>query len=306
MDTMKTEDEQNRAGVIAAICAFVFWGLAPVYWKQLAHVPAFEVLCHRILWSLFFAGILLGVRKEWAAFRAIFSSRRKMFLLTCSGLVVGGNWGLYIWAVNSNMVLQTSLGYYITPLVSVLMGVVVFHERIRPIQVCAVLLVIAGVLTQIILVGELPWVSLTLAISFAFYGLLRKLANVESLAGLMFETVLLIPFVVYYLTSLELEGTGAFLHVNAMTDMYLIGAGIITSLPLIWFAYAACRIRLTTLGVIQYVAPSLAFLQGVFLFNEPFSTGHMFTFTLIWTALLLYSGEGWIQRSRRVMHAEEL
>ncbi|MCT4625725.1 EamA family transporter RarD [Halodesulfovibrio sp.] len=299
-------DDSSRTGAIAAVCAFVFWGMAPVYWKQVAHVPAFEVLCHRILWSLFFVGALLTFRSGWGTFKAIFSSKKTMFLLTLSGLLVGANWGLYIWAVNSDMVLQTSLGYYITPLVSMLLGVGVFKDTIRPIQLCAVLLVVAGVGTELLMLGELPWVSLVLAISFALYGLMRKLANVESLAGLMFETVLLIPFVLYYLISIELQGTASFMHVNALTDMYLVGAGIITSLPLVWFAYAACRLRLTTLGLLQYISPSLAFLQGVFLFNEPFSMGHLFTFMFIWSALALYSGEGWLQRSRQSLHAEKV
>ncbi|SIO32101.1 EamA family transporter RarD [Halodesulfovibrio marinisediminis] len=300
------DDDQGKAGAIAAICAFVFWGMAPVYWKQVAHVPAFEVLCHRILWSLFFVGIMLSVRSSWGTFKAIFSSKKTMLLLTMSGLLVGGNWGLYIWAVNSGMVLQTSLGYYITPLVSMLLGVIVFKDTIRPIQLCAVFLAVAGVGTQLIMVGQLPWVSLVLAVSFGLYGLLRKLAAVESLAGLMFETVLLVPFVLFYLGNLELQGTASFLHVDRLTDMYLLGAGIITSLPLMWFAYAACRLRLTTLGLLQYIAPSLAFLQGVFLFNEPFTMGHLFTFMFIWSALALYSGEGWLQRSRKYLHAEEV
>lgn len=300
------EDDQARAGAIAAICAFVFWGMAPVYWKQVAHVPAFEVLCHRILWSLFFVGLMLSLRSGWGTFKAIFSSKKTMLLLTLSGLIVGGNWGLYIWAVNHNMVLQTSLGYYVTPLVSMMLGVAVFKDKIRPIQLCSVFLAVAGVGVQLIIVGELPWVSMVLAFSFGLYGLLRKLANVESMAGLMFETVLLIPFVLFYLGSLELQGTASFLHVDRMTDIYLIGAGIITSLPLMWFAFAACRLRLTTLGLIQYIAPSLAFMQGVFLFNEPFTMGHMFSFMFIWSAIALYSGESWLQRSRKLLHAEEM
>lgn len=303
---MSVED-QGRAGITAAICAFVFWGMAPVYWKQLNAVPAFEVLSHRIIWSLLFVGLLISFQKGWGAFKAIFSSKRSMLLLTCSGLIIGGNWGLYIWAVNSNMVLQTSLGYYITPLVSMLMGVLFFHDKIRPIQMCAVLLVVAGVGNQIFMLGELPWVSLVLALSFAMYGLLRKLANVESLAGLMFETILLAPFVLAYLVYLNSQGAGAFLSLGITTDLYLVGAGVITSLPLLWFAYAACRIRLTTLGLLQYIAPSLAFLQGVFLFNEPFSMGHLITFLLIWSALALYTGESWMQRSRtNFLHAEEV
>ncbi len=300
------EDDQARAGAIAAICAFVFWGMAPVYWKQVAHVPAFEVLCHRVLWSLFFVGLMLSLRSGWSTFKAIFSSKKTMLLLTLSGLIVGGNWGLYIWAVNHDMVLQTSLGYYVTPLVSMMLGVVVFKDKIRPIQLCSVFLAVAGVGVQLVIVGELPWVSLVLAFSFGLYGLLRKLANVESMAGLMFETVLLIPFVFFYLGSLELQGTASFLHVDRMTDMYLIGAGIITSLPLMWFAFAACRLRLTTLGLIQYIAPSLAFMQGIFLFNEPFTMGHMLSFMFIWSAIALYSGESWLQRSRKLLHAEEM
>lgn len=300
------EDDQARAGAIAAICAFVFWGMAPVYWKQVAHVPAFEVLCHRVLWSLFFVGLMLSLRSGWSTFKAIFSSKKTMLLLTLSGLIVGGNWGLYIWAVNHDMVLQTSLGYYVTPLVSMMLGVVVFKDKIRPIQLCSVFLAVAGVGVQLVIVGELPWVSLVLAFSFGLYGLLRKLANVESMAGLMFETVLLIPFVFFYLGSRELQGTASFLHVDRMTDMYLIGAGIITSLPLMWFAFAACRLRLTTLGLIQYIAPSLAFMQGIFLFNEPFTMGHMLSFMFIWSAIALYSGESWLQRSRKLLHAEEM
>ncbi len=289
-------------GMLAASGAFLLWGLLPLYWKLLGGVSSAEILCHRIVWSAVFVGLLVVFTRRWKEVREAMRSRRTLCLMLCSGTLIGVNWWLYIWAVNNGHVLETSLGYYITPLVNMVLGVLVFHDRLRPIQFLAIGLAAAGVVYRLVLLGQLPWVALTLAFSFALYGLLRKVAQVESIPGLMFETLVLMPVVLVWLLSLHLRGEGAFGHAGVQTSLLLIGGGVVSSLPLMCFAYGARRIPFTTLGILQYIAPSIAFLLGVFFFREPFETPHLISFLCIWSALVLYTGEGlWhTRRYRRV------
>lgn len=289
---------EHLAGAISAAGAFVLWGLLPLYWKLLQEVPPTEILCHRIAWSAVFVGLLLTVTGRWSELRQAMRSRRTVLTMTCSSLLIGVNWWLYIWAVNSGHVLETSLGYYINPLVNVLMGFIVFRDSLRPVQLVAIGIALCGVLYQLVQLGYLPWVALMLAFSFSMYGVLRKIALVESIPGLMFETLVLTPIVVAYLVWLHVQGTGAFSTISGATDLLLAGAGVATSLPLMGFAFGARRIRLVTLGLLQYAAPTIAFLLGVFVFNEPFTVDRLVTFGCIWGALVLYTGEG-IWRSRR-------
>ncbi|UZP68833.1 EamA family transporter RarD [Desulfovibrio mangrovi] len=283
------------SGMIAACGAFVMWGLLPLYWKMLGEVPATEILCHRILWSAVFVGGIVTITSRWAELAKALRSRRTLLTMTCSSVLIGINWWLYIWAVNSGHVLETSLGYYINPLVNIMLGFLFFRDRLRPLQLVAIALAAGGVIYQLVQFGKLPWVALSLAFSFSFYGLLRKIASVESIPGLMFETLVLTPIIVCYLLFLHMQGGGAFGSMGSGTDLLLAGAGVATSLPLVGFAYGARRIRLITLGLLQYVAPSIAFLLGVFVFKEPFSVDHLITFGCIWSALLLYSGEGMLK-----------
>ncbi len=261
-----------------------------------------EILCHRILWSLVFIAVILTINKRWPETFAPMKSAKTLIILALSSLMIGGNWLLYIWAVNTGHVLETSLGYYINPLVNMLFGFAFFKERPNKPQWIAIALAAAGVTNSIVSYGELPWISLTLAISFAFYGLLRKVAIVESLPGLFLETMVLAPAALYWLLHLQFTGASGFLAGNMEINLLLIGAGVVTASPLIGFAFGARRLQLTTLGVLQYTAPSIAFLLGVFVFREPFGPSHLLTFALIWAGLVIYTMDSvrTIRRQRKL------
>lgn len=298
------DQKQRTYGFFSALIAFLLWGLLPIYWKSLITVNPFEILCHRVLWSLVFIAVVLTVMRGWKDTFAPLRSARDIGILALSSLMIGGNWLLYIWAVNTNHVIETSLGYYINPLVNVLLGFVFFRERLKPLQVVAIGLAAVGVANAVIAYGELPWISLTLAVSFAFYGLLRKIANVESLPGLFLETMVLAPLALTYLLKLEYDGTAAFLTQGMNIDLLLIGAGAATATPLIGFAYGARRLQLTTLGLLQYIAPTIAFCLGVFVYKEHFTPSHLVTFALIWSGLAVYTGESiWTIRKQRKITA---
>ncbi|WP_419785062.1 EamA family transporter RarD [Pseudodesulfovibrio sp.] len=276
-------------GYTAALASFVAWGLLPIYWKGLLDVGPIEILCHRILWSLVFIAIILTARHRWNEVLAPLSSPRNLLILAGSSLCIGFNWLLYIWSVNTGHVVATSLGYYINPLVNVLLGFIFFRERLNRFQYAAVGLAATGVLVSVLSHGELPWISLGLAFSFGFYGLLRKIAAVASLPGLFLETMVLGPASLAYLIYLHHVGELGFLSISTRADLLLIGAGLVTSLPLIGFAFGARRLHLSTLGILQYASPSIAFLLGVFLYKEPFGVSNLITFSLIWTGLVLYT-----------------
>lgn len=291
----------TTAGFLAALSAFILWGLLPMYWKAVQAVDPLEILCHRILWSLVFIGIILTFKHRWAETFAPLRSPRNIGILALSSLTIAANWLIYIWAVNTGHVLETSLGYYITPLVNVLFGFVFFRERLNRFQLAAIGLAALGVTNSVVSYGELPLISLGLAVSFAYYGLLRKIAAVESLPGLFLETMVLAPLALAYLVRLQIASTSGFLAGSLTIDLLLIGAGAVTATPLIGFAFGARRLQLTTIGILQYSAPSIAFLLGVFLYREPFTPSHLITFVCIWSGLALYTADSVraIRRQRR-------
>lgn len=280
---------KTKIGFFAALGAFMLWGLLPLYWKALLSVPPMVILCHRIIWSLIFIAIILTANKRWGETFAPMRSPRNLGILFISSLMIGGNWLLYIWAVNTGHVLETSLGYYINPLVSILFGLVFFRERLRRMQWLAIACAAVGVANSIFSYGELPWISLTLAVSFACYGLLRKIAAVGSLPGLFLETLLLAPIALGYLIILHSQGNTVFLTGDITVDALVVGAGVATATPLIGFAFGARNLPLSTLGVLQYTAPSIAFLLGVFVFREPFGPSHLVSFAMIWLGLAVYT-----------------
>jgi len=277
------------AGVLCGAGAFVLWGIFPIYFKLVAAVPAPEVLAHRIVWSMVFVGGLIALRRRWPAVGAALANRRLLATLVLSASVVSVNWVVYIWAVGEGRILGASLGYYINPLVSVVLGVVVLGERLRPAQWAAVGLAVVAVGWQIIGFGTVPWVALTLAVSFGFYGLIRKVAKVDAFTGMFVETLVLSPLAVGYLVFIAVVGGGAFGRLGVQMDLLLVLSGVITPLPLILFVAGAQRIRLSTIGLLQYIAPTGQFLLAVFLYDEPFTRDNLVTFALIWLALALYT-----------------
>jgi chloramphenicol-sensitive protein RarD len=271
--------------------------LSPIYWKALDHVTAFEIILHRIVWSFVFLMPLALVGRQWAGFKAAVKSPKTLCVLLFTSVLVCANWLLYIWAVNNGRVLQASLGYYINPLVNVVLGMVFLGERLRRLQVIAVLLAMLGVLNLTFRYGVFPWVSLALAFSFGFYGLVRKVADVGALVGLTVETMLLTIPAAIWMLNLYRAGSGTFTNAGGLTDLLLVGTGILTATPLLLFNLGAKRITLTTLGLIQYTAPSGMLMLGITLFNEPFTATQAITFGLIWTALAVYSWD--MLRTRR-------
>ena len=299
------------SGFWSGVAAFTIWGLVPLYWKLLKHVPAIQVLGHRIVWSLAVLIILAvamrrGSRATLGGGRATHGGGRAT-LGAISGRVVGlyaiaatliaVNWFLYIYAVNAGFIVETSLGYYITPLVNVLFGVVVFHERMRPAQWVAVAVAAVGVVQLTFAYGALPWIAFGLAASFGSYGLAKKKAPLDPVEGLTLETAILAPVAILFLAMLHRSGEGAFLRTGATTDALMIGGGLITTVPLLLFAAAVRTVPLSVIGILQYIGPTLQFLLGVFVYHEPFSRTQLVGFSIVWTALAIYAGDN--LRARR-------
>ncbi len=287
----------NR-GILYAAGAYTLWGLLPIFWKALHGVPALEILTHRMVWSLVFVLLILAVRRQWGWVRPTLRHRRSLLTFTATAALLSLNWFIYIWAVNAGFIVETSLGYFINPLVNVLLGMLFLGERLRGGQKAAIALAVAGVAYLTVSYGTLPWIALTLAFSFGLYGLLRKTAPLASLEGMALETLIFAPFALAYLLFLQGDGRGAFGHVDAGTTALLAFSGVVTALPLLLFGKAARQITLTSLGIMQYIAPTLQFLIGVFLFGETLSLSRLVGFVLIWIALALYTGES-LLRSRR-------
>ena len=276
-------------GAILGAAAFLIWGISPLYWKTLTAVPALEIVSHRVVWSFLLLMPLILIRKRWKEFLLVLTNWRSMGILAVTSLFVSCNWLVYIWAINNGFLLQASLGYYINPLVNVLLGTLFLKERLRPFQGLAVLLAGAGVLYLTVFYGQFPWIACILAFTFGLYGLVRKVIAVGSLVGLTMETLLLTFPALGYLTYLGMNGSAAFSVVSLQIDLVLVGTSVVTALPLLLFAMSARRVRLTTLGFLQYIAPSCMFVMAVFIYLEPFKSEQLISFILIWTALAIYS-----------------
>ena len=285
---IKSQNTEAQIGIGYALLAFSAWGFIPIYWKLLNTVPSMEILTHRMVWSVFFLLGLLAVQKRLGEFRELFHSPKYIFMLLGTATLLGGNWFVYIYGVNTNQVIETSLGYFISPLLVILLGAVFLRERLNIWQVVAVGFAALGVLNFIWNFGSLPWIALSLAFTFSFYGLFRKMIPVKPLVGLLMETALLTPLAVVLIAFWEIDGTGHF-GTTWMTDFLLFGGGVVTSLPLLWFINAGKSLRYSTIGFIQYLTPSIQLLIGVYLYHEPFTPTHSITFGLIWAGLVIFS-----------------
>ncbi|GGK14733.1 transporter [Caldalkalibacillus thermarum] len=285
--------KQVIMGTWYAVAAYVVWGVLPLYWKLLENIPALEILAHRIIWSFVFVILILAVTSKWSELKqeclSIWRNRKQSLALISSALVISANWFVYIWAVNNDRVIETSLGYYINPLLSVLLGIVVLKERLTYWQTWSFVLATIGVLLITVHYGAIPWIALSLALSFALYGLAKKIASLNAMLGLAFETLLTLPLALLYVAWLHNTGSSSFGTSSVGTSLLLAGAGMATALPLLCFAQGARRIPLTMLGFFQYIAPSITLCLGIFVFNEPFTTIDLISFMFIWSALTLYS-----------------
>jgi len=282
---------EQRSALLAGFAAFGFWGVIPVYWKLLRAVPASEILAHRFVWTTAFLAGLLTWQRRWPEVRQAFRSRRAVLLCIASSVAISLNWFMFIWAVNANRVLETSLGYFMTPMINVLFGGIFLRERLTRLQLASVLLAAIGVLNLTLGYGRFPYIAIGLCCSWGLYALLRKLSGTAAIPGLFFETTVLLPLAVAYLAVLQAKGTLFFSPAHWTEALILISSGLVTGLPLVWFGHAARHLRLTTIGFLQYLAPTGSFFLGVFLYHEPFTRAHLITFTLIWAALIIFTFE---------------
>jgi chloramphenicol-sensitive protein RarD len=280
-------------GLLYGLSAYLIWGCFPVYFKAFGNVPALQVVSHRIVWSVVFL-MLLSLRPgRWNDLRIAMTDRRSLLILVTTAVLIATNWLVFIIAVGHGQVLQSSLGYFITPFVSVLLGLIFLKEQLRRLQLIALFLAAVGVITLTVRYGSIPWSALILAVTFGSYGLLRKVVTTDALAGLTVETVLLAPLASAYLLYASWNGEGAFLAGDITVSLLLLSAGVATAVPLLLFAAAARRLRLATVGFLQYITPTMHFLLAVVVYNEPFTSAHLTSFLCIWAGLAFYSWDAW-------------
>ncbi|MEB4677425.1 EamA family transporter RarD [Enterobacteriaceae bacterium G50] len=280
--------KQTRQGVLLALAAYLIWGIAPAYFKLIYYVPADEILTHRVIWSFFFMVALVSISRQWSTVKALLKTPKKIFMLALSAVLVGGNWLLFIWSVNNHHMLEASLGYFINPLVNILLGMLFLGERFRRMQWLAVALAACGVLVQLWTFGSLPIIALGLAFSFAFYGLVRKKIAVDAQTGMLFETLWLLPVAAIYLFGIADSATSHMGSNSWSLNLLLMAAGVVTTIPLLCFTGAATRLRLSTLGFFQYIGPTLMFILAVTFYGETPGSDKMVTFAFIWVALAIF------------------
>ena len=292
---------RETLGLVAGIACFTTWGLIPIYWKLIASVPAGEILAHRFVWTSIFLSILLTWQQRWNEVVANVRSRRALIYCLTGGIAIASNWFLFIWAVNTGRVIETSLGYFMTPLMNVLFGALFLRERLTRLQFVSVLLALLGVLNLTFGYGRFPWIAVLLCVSFGLYGLLRKKSGTAAIPGLFIETILLLPIAIVFLIYLQRSNSLVFAYAGVWLSILLVSTGVVTAIPLFWFGYATRHLRLITVGFLQYLSPIGSFFLGVFLYHEPFTRGHLVTFVLIWIALVVFSAEAVMRwRSTRV------
>ncbi len=291
-DSAQSRETEARDGVICAFIAFALWGVFPVYFVIIKEVPAVEVLLHRIIWSVPFGAAIIQLRRQWPEVIRALRHRRTLLFLTLSAVVITSNWLVYIWAVQIGQINQASLGYYINPLLFALAGVVIFGERLRKAQTTAVILAATGVGILTLRGGQFPAMALFLGITFATYGVIRKQVDVGGMPGLFIETVVLLPFALLYLMWLMLQGDATFTPADPQLAALLVSAGPVTVIPLLFFALAAKRLNLSTIGMMQFIAPTLKFVIAV-MYGEALTAAHMLCFALIWLAVILFSVDAW-------------
>lgn len=284
--------ENYKQGIFFGLKAYVLWGILPVYWKALELVSPFEILSSRFMWSCVFVFLLIIFQKKWPLFvkevKQVFSNVKTGAAMVAAGITISFNWGTFIWAVNNGHIVETSMGYYINPLVSILFAVVFLRERLDKMQLAAITCAFIGVASMVYSFGKIPWVSLTLAFTFALYGLLKKILPVSALTSIMLETLLITPLALVYEYSLWQQGVSFYASGNLQVIMMLTGAGVVTAIPLLLFTAGARLLPLKIIGFLQYISPTLTLLIGVFVYNEAFTASHLLAFGWIWAALLLF------------------
>lgn len=293
----------SRSGILLGAAAYLCWGFFPLYWPLLDPAGSLEILAHRVIWSLLFVLVLIAVTRRWKTFRSIAKDRRMMVILVCASIVISFNWGGFIYGVTNGHVIETSLGYFINPLVTVLLGVFILKETLRPVQWAAVAIGGIAVLVLAVDYGRPPWIALLLAFSFATYGFLKKKANLNTFDGLGMETLILAPVALSFLIVLEMRNDLTFGHAGVGNVLLLIGTGVVTAIPLLLFGAAATRLTLTTIGLLQYLGPILQFIFGLWIFDEDMSSARWIGFILVWLALVVFTVDN-LSNRRRVLKTE--
>jgi chloramphenicol-sensitive protein RarD len=287
---------EKTMGVIYAAVAYTLWGVLPIYWKLVDSVFSMEILSNRIVWAFVFTIVIIGVTKQWGELKLITKDKKQMRYIFIASILIAFNWGLYIWAVNSDKIVDASLGYYINPLFAVALGVIIFKEKLSFLQGGALFIAAIGVIIKTLQYGKIPWISLGLAISFALYGATKKSIKANSIVGLTLETTMLTPAALAYIAVRQLSGVGAYQNEGIVVNLLLIGAGVVTAIPLLLFASGARRLPMSILGFTQYISPTISLLIGIFVYHEGFTAVDMIGFCFIWVALAIYS----ISQMRRV------
>lgn len=290
----------SRSGIVLGSAAYLCWGFFPLYWPLLDPAGSLEILAHRVVWSLLFVLVLIALTKRWKTFRRVAKDRRMMVILVCASVVISFNWGGFIYGVTNGHVIETSLGYFINPLVTVLLGVFILKETLRPVQWAAVAIGAIAVLVLAVDYGRPPWIALLLAFSFATYGFLKKKANLNTFEGLGMETLILAPVALSFLIVLELRSELTFGHAGVGNVLLLIGTGVVTAIPLLLFGAAATRLTLTTIGLLQYLGPILQFIFGLWIFDEDMSSARWVGFVLVWLALVVFTADNLRNRRRNL------
>ncbi|MDN2663955.1 EamA family transporter RarD [Psychromonas sp. 14N.309.X.WAT.B.A12] len=287
---------ETQIGVLYALSAYFIWGIAPLYFKYLDFISVYEILSHRVIWSVVVTALLVSYLKDWPNVLSVCRQYKSLLMLVVTSLLISCNWLVFIWAINNGKMLEASLGYFINPIVNVVLGLVFLSERLSRLKWFAVFLAFIGVSAQAWQLGELPWVSLVLPFTFALYGLLRKKVKVKAITGLFLETLVVLPIAMIYLLTVAHSETSNLFNNEWSLNVFLMLAGVVTALPLICFGQAALRLPLSTLGFFQYLGPSLMFILAVFLYKEPVSLIKLFTFACIWTGILVFVFENKITR----------
>ena len=288
----------KNIGIVYALMAYLIWGVVPIFWRMIDHVPSVEIVAHRILWSSIMVLLMVVLLSQWSDFKALFKQKPILFRLLIASILVSTNWGIYIWAVNTGHIVESSMGYFINPLFNVVLGVLIFKERLRKNQILAIGLAAIGVLYLILIHGEVPYIALSLALTFGCYGALKKSIAVPAIQSMAVETSLLIIPAIGYLIYLSSQNQFSF-GVDHQSDIFLVLAGAVTLAPLILFSAAAQKISMTALGMTQYLGPTLQLIIGVWVFNEPFGSERQISFGLIWLGLFFYTADQLHHRRRR-------
>nr|WP_217361524.1 EamA family transporter RarD [Aeromicrobium stalagmiti] len=296
---------ETQRGAAFGVAAYLCWGFFPLYWPLLEPAGSLEVLAHRFVWSMAFVLVLITVMGKWGAFRAIARNRRLMLILAAASVVIAGNWGGFIYGVTNGHVIETSLGYFINPLVTVMLGVFVLKETMRPAQWCAVGIGTIAVVVLTVDYGRLPWVALLVAFTFAAYGFLKKKADIGTFEGLGMETAILFPVALGFLVVLQLRGELTFGHEGPGNVALLVGTGVVTAIPLLLFGAAATRLSLTTIGLLQYLGPIIQFITGLTIFDEEMTGARWAGFVLVWAALVIFTTDAVLSRRRLLRQTAE-